>query len=170
VSVVTDLPLPVEVRQLPPGLTTVIPAEYEDENGHMNIRWYLDLCTRVVESTFEGLGFTERYIRERGLTFFTAEHHLRYLAEVHAGDTVTVHLRFVARSEKVVHAVCLLLNDTADVLAYVLEVVAIHVGIADRRPVPFPADLAAAMDGQLAAHRELGWPAPVTAGMGVRRR
>src|SRR5574340_1289916 len=60
----------------------VVPPDFEDENGHMNIRHYLDLGARAIDTAFRRIGLTDEYRATRRQGFFTAEHHLKYFAEI----------------------------------------------------------------------------------------
>lgn len=168
----TGPPLPSyeEVLQLPREVEGfVVPASFEDENGHMNIRHYLDLGAGALAEVFSRVGITDDYRGSRGLGFFTAEHHLRYLSEMHAGDRVSGHVRILERSEKVVHAMAFLVNDSGRQLAYTLEVIAPHVDLAARRTAPMPDDIARAWDDEIKASAQVAWEAPVCGAMGIRR-
>lgn len=164
------LPTYQQVAALPRELGPfVIPAEYEDENGHMNVRHYFDLALTAVNTVFERIGIVDEYRRSRGQGIFTAEHHLSYYAEVHAGESVSGYYTFVDRSDKVFHGMAFLLNDDTHKLVYSLEVVAPHVDMTTRRVVPFGDDLAAIVDAEIGrtAHRE--FKLPVCGTMGIRR-
>ncbi|MDV2477083.1 thioesterase [Rhodococcus zopfii] len=147
-----------------------VPAEYEDENGHMNIRHYFDIEARAIAVVFDRMGITDEYRSTRGQGFFTAEQHVAYYSEVHVGDRVSVHARIIERSDKVVHAMAFLVDDTTERLASTLEVTATHVDLATRRVVPFAADVADSIDRELARTEPAGWPAPVCGAMGIRTR
>ena len=146
----------------------VIPASFEDENGHMNIRHYFDLGARAISVVFARLGVTDDYRSTRGQGFFTAEHHVRYLSEIHVGERVSVHVRTLERSDKVIHAMAFLVNDTTRQLANTLEVITTHVDLTTRRVAPFAPDLAAAWDAELARAADLTWPAPTCGALGIR--
>lgn len=165
----SDFPTVDQVRELPAARTTTVPESYLDENDHMNIGRYLEeAATGLWERTIE-LGMGQDYIDRRGLTTFTAEHHIRYLGELRLGDRLSVHVRFVERSEKVLHTMAYVVDDTHDRLACTFESTTVHVGMASRRPEPFPDDIAAALDEEVAATtRE--WPPALCGVMGVRRR
>lgn len=160
-----------QVRELPCQLTGfVVPSSFEDENGHMNIRHYLDLAARVISTVFSTVGVTDEYRATRGMGFFTAEHHLSYVSEIVVGESVSGYFRALERSDKVVHAMVFLVNDTQRRLAYTLELIAPHVDLRGRRTAPMPVDLAQAWDAELAAVAHVPWDAPVCGVMGVRRR
>lgn len=147
-----------------------VPPDFEDENGHMNIRHYFDLGALAIAAVFERIGITDEYRASRGQGFFTAEHHLRYFSEIHVGQRVSAYFRIVERSDKIIHGMSFLVDDTTEKLANTLEVVAPHVDLTTRRVVPFAPDVASAVDRELAVTEQVGWPAPVCGAMGVHRR
>lgn len=145
-----------------------VPESFRDENDHMNIKHYFDLCVEAAGGVFERVGITDEYRAGRGVGFFTAEHHIRYHAETRIGEEVSVYVRGVDRSDKVVHIVALLVNDSTRRLSCTLEVTAIHVDLRTRAAAPFAPDIGAAIDRELAPSRA-DWPAPICGAMGVRR-
>lgn len=159
-----------QLDSLPRHLERVVPAEFIDENGHMNIGRYFELSsTAMWHRCQHELGMPASYIEERGLSTFTAEQHLTYHGEMREGDDVSVRIRLVARSTKVLHAVCLVVDDTSRRLACTMEATMIHMDMRQRRPVEFPPDVADLIDEALRAD-ERPWPAPLSGSMGVRRR
>jgi len=167
----TTPPTVDEVLQLPSMTEQEVPPEFLDENLHMNIQHYLTLGARAVGIRCDELGLgNQSYIDERRLTIFTAEQHLHYYAEMRLGQKLSVHVRLLERSAKALHAMAFLLNRSNDELAFTLEVTLVHVGMDSRRPVDFPADIAASVDAAIGEEADLSWPAPVCGVMGVRRR
>lgn len=163
------LPTYEQVSEIPAALKWEIPPEYLDENLHMNIQHYFEMCARAVGDFCTGVGIGDDYPQERGLGVFTAEQHLRYLAEVRLGQDVSVHVRPLERSAKALHLMAFLLNRSSGKLAFTFEVTVVHVGMDSRRPADFPDDIAGALDDAL-GKTALDWPAPVCGVMGVRRR
>lgn len=166
-----SIPLPTydQVLELPAQRTQAVPPEFIDVNGHMNIGRYLQLGAEGVwVRCSEDFAMGEDYIPERGLSNFTAEHHIRYLAEVLEGEEVSTHVRLLSRSDKVIHAMALILNRSRQRLACTVEVTLLHVDMAGRRAVRFPDDIAPRLDAALKAD-DLDWPAPVCGSMGPNR-
>jgi acyl-CoA thioester hydrolase len=163
-------PGPDEVRQLPALLTARVEPEWIDVNGHMNVRHYLELCAAGTSILcYDQVGIDDAYRAERRMGVFTAEHHLRYFSELHLGEKLSVHVRVLERSDKVVHMVALLVDDTHDRLANTLEVTLVHVDMDTRKAVALPEEIAAAFDQEIAVSHALDWEAPVCGAMGVRR-
>ena len=166
------MPIPTydDVVELPREWGPItVPASFEDENGHMNVRHYFDLCINSLQVVFDRLGIDDEYRASRGQGVFTAEHHVRYYSECHVGDDVSIHSRYVDRSDKIMHAMAFLVNDTTCRLACTLEVVVTHVDMTTRRVTPFDADVAAIIDAERARTDAVGWDAPVCGAMGIRR-
>lgn len=164
------LPSTTQIRELPTAIKQTVPAEFLDENQHMNIQHYMVLGSHSLFEHFEALGMGRGYIEDRGLTTFTAEQHLRYYAEARLDQHLSTYVRLLERSGKALHAMAFLINDSTDALACTLEVTLVHVNMESRRPVDFPADIADAFDNAIAQHRRLSWPAPVCGAMGIRQR
>ena len=166
----SDVPTLDQVLDLPAVRSTTVPPAYLDENEHMNIGRYLEeAASGLWQRTIE-LGMGPEYLEQRRLTTFTAEHHIVYAAELRLGDELSVHPRLLARSDKVFHSITFVADRTHGRVAAWCEATNVHVGLDSRRPEPFPDDIAAALDAEVARSEALGWAAPVCGVMGVRRR
>ena len=64
--------------------------QWIDYNGHLNMAYYNVLFDRAVDEAFELLGCGLDYVKTRKHSCFTAEVHVRFLRELHAGDPVRV--------------------------------------------------------------------------------
>jgi len=157
-----NLMIPVEkIRQLPTTHTATIPPEYRDEMGHMNIQWYVALFDRSAWGGFELLGADLSYLRQHETGMFALQQHIHYLAEVQIGETVSMHIRFVARSEKRLHKMHFMINESTNMLASTMEVIAGHIDMRVRRMAAFTPSVAAKLDEIIARHQALDWDAPL---------
>jgi acyl-CoA thioester hydrolase len=163
-------PPPVEladVTALTLLLRQTVPPEYQDENGHMNVRWYMALFDDAGYPLVASFGVTPEYHAANGTGGFDLEHHLHYLNEVLIGDTVAIYYRLLARGEKRMHYMMFLVNETRGKLAATFECVNSFADLRQRRTAPYPPDLAVRLDAQLARDTALAWAAPVCGVMGV---
>jgi acyl-CoA thioester hydrolase len=163
------LPTYDDVLGLPTLIKDTVPAGFIDVNGHMNIRHYLDYGATGADVICRRVGIDDEYRAQRRMGVFTAEHHIRYVAEMHEGSTFSVHARFLERSSRAGHLISFILDRDREVLSCTVEIVLVHVGMDSRRPVEFPADVAAGLDEEIAAGRAVGWPVPACGVMGIRR-
>ncbi len=155
------MPTVEQVQALPLLLRKVIPPEYEDMNGHMNIQHYLGLYDEAGMPFFAQFGMDDSYFSVDRKGIFDLEHHLFYLAEIHIGDTVTVHSRLIARTEKRLHGIWFIVNETRNQVSNSFEYVTSHADLEKRRTAPFPLALAKQFDAVIAEQSLLDWDAPV---------
>lgn len=154
--------IPLEaITALDAVYTLVIPPEYEDENGHMNMRHYIAIFDDAGYPLMASVGLTQEYHRDHNTGGYDLEHHTHYLAEVMIGDEVSVYARLVARTAKRVHYMMFMVNHTRGKLAAIFECVNAFADLSLRKTAPYPAEIAARLDTLLAQHQALAWEAPV---------
>ena len=156
-----------QIRQLRRAYRQRVPADFMDENGHMNVRYYFELVERGYNMFYGRLGLGELYASADRYGSFALEQHVRYLAEVLEGERVSVYVRLVALSPKRTNKIGFLVNDTRAQLAATIETVAMNMDMKRRRGAPFPAEPMAALEATLSRHEGLGWQAPVCGVMRV---
>jgi acyl-CoA thioester hydrolase len=150
-----------QVRELPVQLDYVIPPEWEDRNGHVNVQFYLTLFELGGWKILEDNGFDEAWLRSEQYSFFDLEHHLSYLAEIGVGERVTAYNRVVGKSDKRFHGLYLVINETRARLACVLEYISSGVDLRQRRTAPMPLELSEGLGRLHAQHRQLSWQPPL---------
>lgn len=150
-----------QLKTLPIFHRQTIPKDYLDAMGHVNVRWYMAIFDEASWGFFAAHGVDRNYIRERHLGGFALRHHIQYLAELQAGQTVAVRTRVLGRSAKRIHFIHFLINETLNRLAATLESLGTHADTKLRRSAEVPPDVAAKMDAMLEQHRALDWNAPV---------
>jgi acyl-CoA thioester hydrolase len=160
-------PLLENVIHLPGLIQCTVPGEWEDQNGHVNIQHYMTLYDKAGWPMVGQLGLTESYFKDRRCGLFELEHHIRYLAELHVGDLVSIHTRMLERNEKRFHGMMFVANRTRAQVASTLEFLTSGADLESRKTSPFPPDIADALDRQIAAHDLLAWPAPVCGVMSI---
>mgnify|MGYP000085033879 CR=1 FL=1 len=83
-----SMPTMAQVDDLPVLMEKVVPPEWQDLNGHVNVRHYLELYDAASWPMLAALGVDERLFLEQRQGLFDLEHHLWYLDELHVGDTL----------------------------------------------------------------------------------
>lgn len=145
-----------------PTLDRAVPVDWTDYNGHMTEARYLEAFGAATDRLMALLGMDAAYLAETG-SLFTAETHLRHLAEARAGDRIRVGTRLLAAEGRTLHLWHELRRD-GDLLA-TAEQAMVHVSLATRR-ASAPGEPAAS---RLAALRaaQAGAPRPEGAGRRV---
>jgi hypothetical protein len=64
-----------------------VPVDFEDVNGHLNVRHYTGIGSEGLDESLVDLGIPQNW-PVHGHACFSAEHHLTYLAELRTGEDV----------------------------------------------------------------------------------
>lgn len=156
-----NMPTVDEIRQLPLDLTLTVPPEWEDHNGHVNVQHYLGIYHLGGWQILENIGIDEAYLAERNTAIFDLEHHIRYLAEIRIGESVSAYNRMLGKDDKRFHGIMFIVNDTHQRLAATIEYLSICINQETRRSSVFPADMALKMNELQAEHTAFDWQVPV---------
>jgi len=152
-----------ELAAMPAYSVQVVPLAFEDNNGQLNVRHYLGIGSEGLDESLAGVGIPSNWPTKFGLAHLSAEHHLTYVHELRTGDQMSVRVRLLGRSERAVHALVYVLDDTRGQLSTVIEEIILCVRLDPRGSEPWPDDIAANLDARIAEHAALGW-APATSG------
>ena len=114
--------------------------DWIDYNGHLNMAYYNVLFDQGSDGAFAEIGLGPDYIKERNLTFYTAEAHVRYVREIHLGDRVRVTIQFVDFDTKRVHAYSELHHEDGW-LSATCETMSLHIDMSGPKVAPFPDDV-----------------------------
>ncbi len=152
---------------LPAYTEQPVPVPFEDANGHLNVRHYTGIASEGLDESLVALGIPQNW-PALGHGCFSAEQHLTYLAELLTGASISSRVRLLGRSERAAHALVYLLDDSNRRLSFVMEEILLHIDMGTRRTAPWPADVAAAVDQQVAAQADLPWAPDVSGSLNLR--
>ena len=146
------------------SVMTVQPG-WIDWNGHLNMAYYNVLFDRAVDEAFALVGIGPDYVKTRQLSYFTAEIHVRYLRELHAGDQVRVTVQLLDFDAKRLHFFEQLYHASEGWVSATSEDMVLHVDMTTKRTAPFPDDVARGLARMKASHAKL--PRPEVAGRSI---
>jgi acyl-CoA thioester hydrolase len=155
-----------------PFVSSVMRVEpgWIDYNGHLNMAYYNVLFDRAVDEAYELLGCGAAYVEERRHSCFTAEAHVRYLRELHAGDPVRVTFQLLDYDAKRMHYFEQLFHAVEGWLSATSENMVLHVDMAAQKTAAFPDAVAARLARMKAAHAHLPVPDAVGRGIAMPRK
>ena len=139
-----------------------VEPQWIDYNGHLNMAYYNVLFDRAVDETYELIGVGADYVAKRRQSIFTAEVHVRYLRELHAGDPVRVTFQLLDYDAKRLHYFEQLFHAEAGFVSATSENLSLHVDMTSKKAVAFPREVAARLVEMKASHALL--PIPEAAG------
>lgn len=150
-----------QLRQLDPCYQTVIPKDWEDWNGHVNVQYYMRLYDDAGWPWFDQLGITLDFIKSGQGSVFDMVHHINYLAEININDEVSVYGVLAGRSEKRIHTVWFIVNETQNMLANSCEFLTSFVDLSTRKSAPWPDEIAMRFDAMLEHDKHLNLSLPL---------
>src|SRR3984885_6332046 len=132
--------LDLEPAYFAPFVSSVMRVEpgWIDYNGHLNMAYYNVLFDRAVDEAYELLGCGAAYVDASRHSCFTAEVHVRYLRELHAGDPVRVTFQLLDYDAKRLHYFEQLLHAEGGWGSATSENMTLHVDMTAKKTVPFP--------------------------------
>ena len=158
------------MTDLAPVLTRLeIRPEWVDQNGHMNVAYYVLAFDRATDAFYDRLGIGWS-ILEQGRSLFTLSMNVDYLNEVFAGETVRIASRLLDCDAKRLHYLHEMVRERDGALAATNEIVALHVGMTTRKSEPFPPEVAQRLAAMKAEHASLPLPSQAGRALGLRRR
>lgn len=151
----------IDYTQIPHTFSMTIPDKFRDEMGHMNVTWYTHLFSEAMGGLMTYLGLTMDYIEREKIGGAALEAHILYLAEVHIGDEVSVFSRIISRSDKRMHLLHILHNDTRKQESATYECILACFDLRTRRMSEIPKEIKDKIDAVAKSHGELPWAAPL---------
>jgi acyl-CoA thioester hydrolase len=133
-----------------------------DYNGHLNMAYYNVLFDRAVDQAFDLLGIGPAYVKARRHSCFTAEIHVRYLRELHAGDPVRVTFQLLDYDAKRMHYFEQLFHASDGWVSATSENMSLHVDMEAKKTAAFPSEAMKRLGEMKASHARL--PVPEAAG------
>ncbi len=132
-----------------------VPLDWTDYNGHMTESRYLYAFADATDRFMELIGCDAEYIAKGG-SFFTAETHIRHLAEAHAGTAIRVETTCLGAEGKKMHLFHQMF--AGDVLLATGEHLLLHVSLETRRAAPPRAPVDERLQAIAVAHAKLPRP------------
>jgi acyl-CoA thioester hydrolase len=110
-----------------------------DQNGHMNVAYYLQAFDENSRDLFERIGFDKNYL-QMGYSCFAVEDSLRYVSEFLEGDEIRSMFRIHDFNDKLIHIVGVLLDKDYKLSAN-SETLVVHVNMQHRKASHMPESL-----------------------------
>jgi len=150
-----------QARELPLYHREIIPEAYRDAMGHMNVRHYMALFDDAGWKLFESFGMTAEYYQREQSGGFELRNYITYIAEVHIGETVAVHVRAIGCSETRIHLLYYLINESTNRIAATMEAIGAHADLRERKITPYPQPIHKQILQLIEKHAALDWEAPL---------
>lgn len=145
----------------------VVP-EWIDDNGHMNVAYYVLAFDRATDRLLDRLGIGEAYRQATGHSVFVVEAHITYERELRAGDPFKIETRLIDADRKRLHLFHTMTRVASGDVAAAIELMTLHVDLAGPRAAPFPDEAFVKIEAVLTANRSLPVPPQLGHRIGIR--
>jgi acyl-CoA thioester hydrolase len=146
-----------------------VEPQWMDYNGHLNMAYYNVLFDRAVDETYALIGVGADYVASRRQSIFTAEVHVRYLRELHAGDPVRVTFQLIDYDSKRLYYFEQLFHAADGWVSATSENLSLHVDMASKKTATFPQEVMTRLAQMKASHALLPVPEATGRRIGMAR-
>ncbi|SEL81104.1 carnitine 3-dehydrogenase [Roseovarius azorensis] len=131
----------------------VIPSDWTDYNGHMNEGRYGQIFSDAADAVMAHVGADADYIAG-GLSYFTVENTIRFLAEAHAGERVRVETRVTQGEGKKLRCYHEMKRESDGEVLATSDQFMLHVDLKTRRSCDPRADVMARIETLAKLHKD----------------
>ena len=158
----SDVPTPYEYFG-------TVKEDWLDENGHMNVAFYMSAFDDGGEVFFQDPGIGWDYTRQGEFTIFVVSSKVDYRQELFRGDPFFVTTRLLDFNEKLVHTYYEIGHRDSSYIAATAEILYAHVSFATRKSAPFDQSIISRLEQIREAHASLPSIPSLGAGIGIRK-
>ena len=131
----------------------VVPIDWTDMNGHMNEGRYGQIFSDAAEEIMEMVGADAAYVAG-GMSYFTVETAIKYLAETHAGERVEVRTRVCEGRGKLLRCAHEMVRAADGEILATCDQTMLHVSLETRRTCEPAESVRARVERLAALHAE----------------
>ncbi len=150
--------------------TDVVPSQWIDFNGHMNVAYYVLAFDRATDAFMDFLGMGQDYREREKCSAFVVETHVNYQRELVAGDPMRITTQLLGFDSKRIHYFHRLYHAQKGFLSATSELMVIHVGLAERHSAAMPMAVLDHLSEVMAEHIQLPRPPQSGRVIGVRSK
>ena len=150
------------------GYRDVVRNGWIDENGHMNMGYYVVVFDYATDAWLDFIGLSRSYKAAHGVMTFSLESHVTYRRELRECDELRFTTQLLDFDEKRIHYFHRMLHAGEGYLAATNELMSLHVSGETRRSAPMAREILEGLEETRGAHRALPIPPQVGRVMGLR--
>ena len=150
--------------------TDVVPSQWIDYNGHMNVAYYVLAFDRATDAFMDFLGMGRDYRDNEKCSAFVVETHVNYQRELMAEDPMRITTQLLGFDSKRIHYFHRLYHARRGFLSATSELMVIHVDLAERHSAVMPVGVLDRLGAVMAEHLQLPRPPQSGRVIGVRSK
>jgi acyl-CoA thioester hydrolase len=150
------------------GYRDLVRSGWIDENGHMNMGYYVVVFDYATDAWLDFIGLSRPYKAAHGVMTFSLESHVTYRRELRKGDELRFTTQLLDFDEKRIHCFHQMFHAGEGYLAATNELMSLHVSQETRRSTRMAREVLERLEEIRDAHRALPIPPQVGRVMGLR--
>ncbi|MBW1683421.1 MAG: thioesterase family protein [Deltaproteobacteria bacterium] len=150
------------------GYRDVVRSGWIDENGHLNMGYYVVVFDYATDAWLDFIGLSRPYKAAHGVMTFSLESHVTYRRELREGDELRFTTQLLGFDEKRIHYFHQMFHARESHLAATNELMSLHVSAETRRSAPMAREILEGLEEIQRAHRALPIPSQVGRVMGLK--
>jgi len=147
---------------------TVLP-EWIDDNGHMNVAYYVLAFDQATDSLYEQIGLSWDYLDAQNHSLFTLSMNVDYLQEVFEGAPLRITTQLLDCDDKRLHYFHHMYHTDDGFLSATNECLSMHVSMETRRSALFGDETRSRLAEVMADHKKMAWPKGAGRTIGLQR-
>jgi acyl-CoA thioester hydrolase len=149
------------------GYRDVVRSGWIDENGHLNMGYYVVVFDYATDAWLDFIGLSKQYKAAHGVMTFSLESHVTYRRELRESDELRFATQLLDFDEKRIHYFHQMFHAREGYLAATNELISLHVRRETRRSAPMAPEILEGLEEIRRAHRALPIPPQVGRVMGL---
>lgn len=114
-----------------------------DHMGHMNVTYYMQKFDEATWAFFAELGMGASWMSENRRGMMAVEQHIKYYAEVVAGERLVISTNVVDASKQTIRILHTMVNPATDTVVATCEMVGVSVDLDSRSATPLTSEVRA---------------------------
>lgn len=135
------IPSPISSDDGLPVYRTMVPDNWVDHNGHMNVATYLTAFDAAICAFCTDCGIGPDRIEQTGKTVFVAQANIVYRRELHRNDPIAINLRILDLAADRLHVYMTMHDERDGYVAAANEQLLVCVSMTARRPAELSEDV-----------------------------
>lgn len=157
-----------QALKLPRTHGQIIPADYMDLNGHMNVMYYTHVGNMALKYFFNSLGIHRQLFQPGKRGMFALRQVISYVSELREGEEIEVHSGLIDYDHKRIHFMHYIISLTHNRVAAYDERLAMYIDMSVRRSTNFEPTILEQLEPIKQAHHATGWNPPLSGAIQLR--
>jgi acyl-CoA thioester hydrolase len=158
-----------QALKLPCTHQQVIPPDYMDLNGHMNVMYYTHVGNMALHNFFDSMGLHKQLFQPGLRGMFALRQVISYVNELREGEEIELHSGLVDYDHKRIHFMHYIVSLTNNRVAAYDERLAMYIDMSVRRSTTFEPEILEQLEPLKLSQQAAGWKPQLSGAIQLRK-